>query len=92
MVTLSPSGTALEAQVWRLFRNRNNRQSYGSLRDQVEHYRADSNWRGNMAIRCADRALRVTTAAAMQAERGGDDDERSEPPRQTECAARRIFE
>ena len=25
--------------------------AYGPLRDQVEHYRADSNWRGNMAIR-----------------------------------------
>ena len=25
--------------------------AYGPLREQVEHYRADSNWRGNMAIR-----------------------------------------
>ena len=25
--------------------------AYGPLRDQVEHYRADSNWRGNMAMR-----------------------------------------
>ena len=25
--------------------------SYGTLRDQVEHYRADSNWRGNMITR-----------------------------------------
>ena len=25
--------------------------AYGPLRDQVEHYRADSNWRGNMAVR-----------------------------------------
>ena len=25
--------------------------SYGTLRDQVEHYRADSNWRGNMVTR-----------------------------------------
>ena len=25
--------------------------AYGPLREQVEHYRADSNWRGNMAVR-----------------------------------------